>query len=58
MKLRYRGITYSTQNTQVETVASDGVAQFLGQTYSLPCPVQKFKKPLGLRKYRGISYGQ
>ena len=33
MKLRYRGITYSNQNAQVETVASDGVAKFLGQTY-------------------------
>ena len=58
MKLRYRGITYSNQNAQVETIASDGVARFLGQTYSLRRPVQKFKRQIGLRKYRGISYGQ
>ncbi|MDJ0902281.1 MAG: DUF4278 domain-containing protein [Xenococcus sp. MO_188.B8] len=57
MQLRYRGITYSNQNTQVETVASDGVAKFLGQTYSLRHPVQRFKPHLGLRKYRGIAYG-
>ena len=58
MKLRYRGTTYSNQSAQVETVPSDGVAQFLGQTYSLRDPVQKFNNQLGLRKYRGVSYGQ
>ena len=57
MKLRYRGITYSNQNAQVETVASDGVAKFLGQTYSLRHLVQSFKPQIGLRKYRGIAYG-
>ena len=57
MKLRYRGITYFNQNAQVETVALDGVAKFLGQTYSLRHPVPSFKPEIALRKYRGIPYG-
>ena len=49
--------TYSAANHQVETVASDCTARFLGQNYTLRRPIQTFKSQLGVRKYRGVVYG-
>ncbi len=57
MKLRFLGQTYSTANHRVPTVATENTAHFLGQSYTVRRPVQTFKPQLGLRKYRGISYG-
>ena len=57
MQLTYRGQAYSTSNYQIETVASEHTAHFLGQSYIPHRPVQPFKSKLGVRKYRGIAYG-
>ena len=56
MELLYRGITYQSTNTQVETIPSDLPARFLGRTYFISRPTQIFKPQLGLKKYRGITY--
>ena len=56
MQLRYRGITYQPNNTQVETIPSDLPARFLGQTYNISRPTQIFKPQLGFKKYRGVTY--
>ena len=57
MKLRFLGQAYFASNNQVETVASDYTARFLGQNYTIRRPVQTFKSQLGIRKYRGVFYG-
>ncbi|MDJ0904255.1 MAG: DUF4278 domain-containing protein [Xenococcus sp. MO_188.B8] len=57
MKLRFLGQAYSAKNNQVETVATEHTARFLGQSYIPHRPVQPFNSKLGLRKYRGIAYG-
>ena len=57
MELRFLGQSYSTSNNSVETIPSDRTARFLGQKYNLRRPVQTFKPQLGLRKYRGVTYG-
>ncbi len=57
MKLRFLGQTYSASDNQIETVASEHTARFLGQSYLTHRPVQPFNSKLGLRKYRGIAYG-
>ena len=57
MQLRFLGQTYSKNNNQIETTASEHTAHFLGQSYIPHRPVQPFKSQLGLRKYRGIAYG-
>lgn len=56
MKLRYRGRVYFTQDNQIETVAIDKTARFLGQNYTLRRPLQTFNSTLGLCKYRGVEY--
>ncbi len=61
MKLRFLGQTYSHSNSQVKTITSEITGQFLGQKYILRRPLPLFKSQsqsqLGLRKYRGVSYG-
>ena len=57
MQLRFLGQTYSASDNQIETVASEHTAHFLGQSYTPRRPVQPFNSKLGLRKYRGIAYG-
>ncbi|MEM9507555.1 MAG: DUF4278 domain-containing protein [Cyanobacteria bacterium P01_E01_bin.35] len=59
MQLRFLGQTYFNFNSHVETIPLDRTGKFLGQIYTLRRPVQTFKpKPqLGVRKYRGVSYG-
>ena len=57
MKLRFLGQTYLASNDRVETIASEHTARFLGQSYIPRRPVKTFKPQLGLKKYRGITYG-
>ena len=57
MELSYRGVTYSKQNAQVETLVSDRTGRFLGQTYPLRRPVETWKPKMSSQKYRGIAYG-
>ncbi len=57
MELRFLGQTYSTSNHRVPTVATENTAHFLEQNYTIRRPIQTFKPQLGLKKYRGISYG-
>lgn len=57
MELRFLGQVYSSQNNRVEIIPSDLTASFLGQPYHLRRPYKTFKPQLGLRKYRGITYG-
>ena len=58
MQLRFLGQTYSTDNNQVKTVASEHTARFRGQNYTLRVSTQIFKYQLGvsIRKYRGVFY--
>jgi hypothetical protein len=58
MELRYRGNIYQKPDTKVKIVTSNLTARFLGQTYSLHTPVTEIKPNLGLKKYRGITYGK
>lgn len=46
MQLRYRGITYKSTKTTIETIPSDIPAHFLGQTYLIHRPTQTFKQKL------------
>lgn len=57
MKLRFLGQAYSASNHQVESIASDYTARFLGQRYTIRRPIQTFKPQLGIKKYRGVFYG-
>lgn len=58
MKLRFLGQAYSKTNDQVETIASEHTARFLGRTYTLRRPVQTTNSSSGIsKKYRGIAYG-
>ena len=57
MQLIYRGQVYYTSNNQIETIPTEHTAHFLGQSYT-PCrPVKTVNSQLGLRTYRGVSYG-
>ena len=57
MELHFLGQSYSTLHNRIPTVATENTAHFLGQRYSLRRPIKTFKPQLGLRKYRGITYG-
>ena len=57
MQLRYRGTTYSTQETKLEAADSTETARFLGQTYIRHLPLEVSKSKLGVKKYRGVVYG-
>ncbi|GAB4549157.1 MAG: hypothetical protein Tsb0014_43840 [Pleurocapsa sp.] len=57
MKLRFLGQDYSTSNNQIETIASEDTARFLGRTYTTRRPIQTANSPSGIRKYRGVAYG-
>ena len=57
MRLRFLGQTYSASSDRIETLPSEHTARFLGRTYTLRRPVQSINSPLGIRKYRGITYG-
>ena len=57
MKLRFLGQAYCASNNQVETVASEHTARFLGRRYTIRRPVQTINSPLGIsQKYRGVPY--
>ncbi|MBE9169918.1 DUF4278 domain-containing protein [Pleurocapsales cyanobacterium LEGE 06147] len=57
MELRYRGISYQPQEALIETIPSNIAARFLGKTYFVRRPLNPSSPQLGLRKYRGIAYG-
>ena len=57
MELRFLGQYYSTLGDRIETEALEQTASFRGQKYNLRRPVQTNKPQLGLRKYRGVTYG-
>jgi hypothetical protein len=57
MELRYRGISYQPQEALVETIPSNIAAKFLGKPYLVRRPLNLSSSQLGLRKYRGIAYG-
>ncbi|VEP15561.1 conserved hypothetical protein [Hyella patelloides LEGE 07179] len=57
MELRFLGQLYSTLGDHLETEASEQTASFRGQKYQLRRPIITNKPQLGLRKYRGITYG-
>ena len=56
IKLRFLGQNYSPSNYIVETIPSDIMASFRGQSYPLPRPLQNFDTQFAIRKYRGILY--
>ncbi|MGD1917747.1 MAG: DUF4278 domain-containing protein [Pleurocapsa sp.] len=55
-KLRFLGQDYSPNNIFVETIPSDIMVCFRGQSYPLTRPLQSFDSKLEIRKYRGILY--
>jgi hypothetical protein len=58
MELRYRGQSYQVKDAQIETIPSDLAAKFLGKPYFVRRPFNpSSSSQLGLRKYRGIAYG-
>jgi hypothetical protein len=58
MELRYRGQSYQVKDAQIETIPSDLAAKFLGKPYFVRRPLNPYSSSqLGLRKYRGIAYG-
>lgn len=57
MELRFLGQLYSTLGDRIETEASEQTGHFLGQKYQLRRPITTIKQQLGLRKYRGVTYG-
>ena len=59
MQLRFLGQTYSASSTFISTVETRNQACFLGQMYILRRPVKSLKTQsrFGLRKYRGVVYG-
>lgn len=57
MKLHFLGQTYSADNNQVETTATEYTARFLGRSYTVRRPIQNVNSSLGVRKYRGVVYG-
>jgi hypothetical protein len=59
MQLSYRGVSYQSEERTFKTVESELQGLFLGNTYHLRRPAQPapiFKRSLGLKKYRGVSY--
>ncbi|MGD1920393.1 MAG: DUF4278 domain-containing protein [Pleurocapsa sp.] len=58
MELRFMGQTYAASNIKSETVPSNLIAQFKGQSYNVPIPIRTIKPQLreGIRKYRGVTY--
>ena len=57
MKLQFLGQTYSANNNKVETTATEYTACFLGRRYTVRRPIQNVNSSLGVRKYRGVVYG-
>jgi hypothetical protein len=57
MELRYRGQSYQVKEAQIETIPSDIIALFLGKPYFVRRPLNLSSSQLGLKKYRGIAYG-
>lgn len=57
-KLRFLGQEYSPNNVFVETIPSDILVRFRGQSYPLPRPIQGFDSQFEIRKYRGILYSK
>ena len=57
MKLRFLGQSYSASFNHIETKPSEQTGRFLGQEYTISHPIKTNKSQLGLRKYRGVTYG-
>ena len=57
MELRFLGNTYSASNYRVNTVNTETTGRFLGKTYTVCRPDRNFQPTLGLKKYRGVTYG-
>lgn len=51
------GQTYSAAGDRIQTIASEQTVRFLGQTYIRCRPFAVVNSQLGVRKYRGITYG-
>lgn len=59
MQLRFLGQTYTASENSIETAAIPQTARFLGRSYTMRRPVKslQLKSQLGLKKYRGVAYG-
>lgn len=57
-KLRFLGQNYSPNQVFVETIPSDIMVRFRGQSYPLPRPIQKIDSQFEIRKYRGVLYSK
>jgi hypothetical protein len=57
MRLNYRGLSYTSTSQNIETVASNSSAQFLGQTYQISRAVQSSNSETSIcLQFRGFSY--
>ena len=57
-QLRFLGQDYFPNNIFVETIPSDIMMRFRGQSYFLPRSTQSCHSQFGIRKYRGILYSK
>lgn len=56
MQLCYRGVFYPRPNHTVETVETDSLATFLGQSYPLRRPIYQPISEKHTLIYRGVPY--
>lgn len=57
MHLNYRGLSYTSTSQNIETVASNSSAQFLGQTYQIRRAVQPSSSEASVSlQFRGSLY--
>ena len=57
-RLHFLGRDYSPNSVFVETIPSDIMMRFRGQSYPLPRPIQSYNSQFGIGKYRGILYAK
>jgi len=56
MELTYRGISYNSDNTAIETVDTGITAKYRGQTYSIRTATVPATSTSKMLKYRGVTY--
>lgn len=58
MQLKFLGQTYSASSDRIKTIPTSETACFRGKSYQLRRSVGIFASQPGVRKYRGVAYGE
>jgi hypothetical protein len=59
MQLRYRGLSYKSNEKVIETEPTGITAIYRGTTYEVRCPVNfPDSQPIAYLQYRGVAYTQ